>query len=788
MKHHWLPELTATALLVVTAVFQAQAAPIPRLYNTGVDDNGAPLPNATADPHYRLIESADPAYPGPDTFTLEGGWPVAPAGPWIAESAVSRWIAPWARQSTGNAPGSYTFRTTFDLTGFDPAKAKITGKWTSDNSGVDIVLNDVPLGISQPGNFGAFSDFTIESGFVAGVNTLDFLVFNAGDTVNPIGLRVEMIGTVEVAGEPPRIITAPVGGTYIAGDNVSLSVVADGTPPLSYQWKRNGTDVPGANDTTLALDAITVAQGGDYTVVVRNNVSEITSPVAKVTVLEPIPGLFNTGVDNSGFILFDGSEDPHYKLVANPDDPAVTVPVVQDSTVFPIVGGPWVANSDTSVWIGPRFETSAAAGGDYVYELEVDLTGFDPASALIMGFWATDNTATLLVNDAPTAVANAGNFDTLSSFRLEGIFFAGKNRLQFKVNNASAGYTGLRVQGLRGGARRGTVGDAPRIITQPTGGLLLTGESLDLTVVADGARPLNFQWHKNGAVLSGKTEPRLTLANVTRADAGDYSVTVSNFAGTTNSAVATVTVLERVPGVFNTGVDDTGAVLADGAVDPHYKLVVNATNPDSQDAIVHDSLVFPIVAGPWVANTDKSKWIAPLLDSGGASGGDYAYRTTFDLTGFDPATVVLMGNWATDNLGTDIKLNGASTGLQNGNQFASYTAFTLTNGFQAGVNTLEFHLNNADAVTGYTGLRVDNLRIGGLPPGGAVPSLAIQRSGNNVVVSWPVSATGYKLFGSPALGPATAWTEVNLPPTPNGDRLTVTITPTGAQQLYRLQK
>jgi hypothetical protein len=275
---------------------------------------------------------------------------------------------------------------------------------------------------------------------------------------------------------------------------------------------------------------------------------------------------------------------------------------------------------------------------------------------------------------------------------------------------------------------------------------------------------------------------------VTRADAGDYSVTVSNFAGTTNSATATVTVLERVPGVFSTGVDVAGAVLADGSVDPHYKLVINATNPDSQDAIVHDSTVFPIVAGPWVANTDRSKWIAPLLDSGGASGGDYAYRTTFDLTGFDPATAVLLGLWATDNLGTDIKLNGASTGLQNGNQFTAFTPFTITAGFQAGVNTLEFHLNNADAVTGYTGLRVDSLRLGALPAGGAAPSLAIQRSGNNVVVSWPASATGYKLFGSPALGPAAAWTEVNVSPVPAGDRQTVTITPTGAQQFYRLQK
>jgi hypothetical protein len=247
-------------------------------------------------------------------------------------------------------------------------------------------------------------------------------------------------------------------------------------------------------------------------------------------------------------------------------------------------------------------------------------------------------------------------------------------------------------------------------------------------------------------------------------------------------------VLERIPGCFGTGVDAAGVVLADGEVDPHYKLVINATAPASQDAVVHDSTIFPIVTGPWVANTDKSKWIAPLLNSLDSSGGDYAYRTTFNLAGFDPTTVVLMGSWATDNLGTDLKLNGTSTGLQNGTQFAGLTAFTLSAGFQAGVNTLEFHVNNADAVTGYTGLRVENLRAGGMPVSAAAPALAVQRSGSDVVVSWPASATGYKLFGSGTLGAVAAWTEITTAPTPAGDQLTVKVAPTAAQQYYRLQK
>ena len=785
MKLNHLPRrLVAASLLAGVGVCLTSAAPIPKLFNTGVDDTGALLGASTVDPHYQLIDSADPAYPGPDTFTLEPGFPV---GPWLAEGPASRWIAPRARQGTGNEPGNYTFRTTFDLAGFDPTKAKIAGKWSVDNSGLDIVLNGNSLTLANNSGFGGFVDFTIDFGFVNGVNTLDFILNNAGDAVNPAGLRVEMIGTVEVAGEAPRIVTAPVGGTYLVGGDVTLSVVADGTPPLTYQWKLNGADVAGATEATLPITGITAAQGGDYTVLVKNGSGEITSPAAKVIVLEPIPKLFTTGLGDDGILIWDGFNDPHYTLVANPDDPAVTQPIVQDSTVFPIVAGPWIANSFTSVWIGPRVETSAAAGGDYVYEIVVDLTGFDPTTAFIAGTWATDNEADILLNGASTGIHNTGNFDTLSAFRIESGFLSGKNKLQFKVNNASVGYTGLRVDNLYGGAKKGTLGDQPRIVSAPAGATLLTGDSLDLTVLADGAKPLTYQWRRNGSDLSGKTDTQLTLTNVGHADAGDYTVVAANFAGSVTSVVATVTVLDRVPGTFGTGVGATGVVLADGEVDPQYKLTLNTDNSESQDALVQDSTVFPIVGGTWVFNSDQSKWIGPRFETSGAAGGDYTYQTTFDLTGFDPNTVVLLGGWATDNLGTDIKLNGNSTGLLNGTQFGALTPFTITTGFQAGVNTLEFLVNNSDAVAGYTGLRVENLRIGANIAGGTAPKLGVQLSGKDVVVSWPASATGYKLFGTPALGAAT-WSEVTTATTPAGDQLTVKITAPSGQQFYRLQK
>ena len=161
------------------------------LFNTGVDANGASLAGGSVDPHYRLIQSADATFAGPDAIVTSQ----IAEGNWVAQSDTSKWIAPSANQSYPgaspcNAGGTYVYRTTFDLTGYDLATARIIGQWGADNMGAAMRLNGVSLGLTAAG-YAPLTSFTIESGFAAGANTLDFEVFDFGC---PNGLRVEMIG------------------------------------------------------------------------------------------------------------------------------------------------------------------------------------------------------------------------------------------------------------------------------------------------------------------------------------------------------------------------------------------------------------------------------------------------------------------------------------------------------------------------------------------------------------------------------------------------------------------
>jgi hypothetical protein len=707
MKLTW--RIVSRTLVIAFGAIYMEAAVIPKLYNTGVDDTGSPLADSTMDTHYKITDSPDPDAPGPDTFTLTPGFPV---GPWLAEGPNSRWIAPSPTQGTGNAEGNYTYEITFDLTGLDPATAVINGQWATDNDGVDIVINGNSLGLINSAQFVSWTAFTIDSGFIDGKNTLQFVVHNAPDTPNPTGLRVEMTGRATSPTEKPSIITPPPSQTVIAGDIVHFTAEAAGAAPLTYQWNFKGNPITGATGAAYTITSAKTTDTGDYTLTVKNTFGEATSAAATLTVLEPFPGIYNTGVNDSRAVLDDGSPDTHYKLVLNPNDPSTTTPVVEDSTLFPIVAGPWIANSDKSKWIAPMVDTTTAAPGDYTYELDLDLTGYDPATAFIAGSWATDNAGSLFLNGADTGFTSP-NLDSFSTFNITNGFISGMNKLEFRVNNAgtAVGWTGLRVENLRGTATKSTAGQtAPKIVTQPKGGTKVMTDKITLTVVADGTPPLTFQWSHNGVEIPGATSPSYAIAPILPNDSGTYSVKVSNALGSATSDTVQLNVIQPDTGVFNTGVDGSGAPLPVGQFDTHYVLLAN---PDSAHPGI---LPYAIANHPaWVANDEDSQWISPSAARDDVAPGNYQYRLIFEIPAKDVATAAISGSFATDDGSGGIFLNGTQVNNAGGG-FGGLASLDIPagSGFVAGLNTLDFFVNNGGTAANPSGLRVDDMTLTGV--------------------------------------------------------------------------
>jgi hypothetical protein len=83
---------------------------------------------------------------------------------------------------------------------------------------------------------------------------------------------------------PPRILEQPASQLAVAGTNVTLTVAADGTRTLFFQWLKNNAAITAATNATLTLTGVTVSSSGNYSVTVRNTAGSVTSSNAVLTV------------------------------------------------------------------------------------------------------------------------------------------------------------------------------------------------------------------------------------------------------------------------------------------------------------------------------------------------------------------------------------------------------------------------------------------------------------------------------------------------------------------------
>jgi hypothetical protein len=147
------------------------------------------------------------------------------------------------------------------------------------------------------------------------------------------------------------------------------------------------------------------------------------------------------------------------------------------------------------------------------------------------------------------------------------------------------------------------------------------------------------------------------------------------------------------------GISNTGTTAA-GTVDPNWQ-VVSSPDPNYPGPSVYVSSSLP---GDYYPDNSTSKWISMNANANSTMApGVYEYQTTFSLAGLNPSTAVLEGQWASDNEST-IYINGVPTSNTIGAyEYGVLTSFTISSGFDPGVNTLDFYVtNDNDATQGQT--------------------------------------------------------------------------------------
>ena len=186
-------------------------------------DNTGTTPQGTIDPNWTIN--------GGTAYTTHISPTIFPGNFWIPDQATSEWISPqpvYQTFPTADPSGLYDFGTTFNLSGDDPLHTSITFMAAADNLLVGVKLNGVSIG----GFFPPILDFsfgpatTISSGFVGGLNHLDFIVSNfVLATGNPVGIQVQFQSdTVVNQTTAPTPEPAPVGEMLVGSGFVMLAL------------------------------------------------------------------------------------------------------------------------------------------------------------------------------------------------------------------------------------------------------------------------------------------------------------------------------------------------------------------------------------------------------------------------------------------------------------------------------------------------------------------------------------------------------------------------------------
>lgn len=394
---------------------------------------------------------------------------------------------------------------------------------------------------------------------------------------NAAGSATSSAATLTVNPAPPTITTQPANVTVTAGATAAFTVAATGSGTLSYQWKKGGTAITGATSASYTTPVTALADNGaSFTVTVTNAQGAATSNAAVLTV--QAPPVFTTQPVGSTTVTAGAAVTFTAAATGNP------------TPTYQWFKGTTLLTGQTAATLTITSATLADAGSYTVVATNALGTATSNAAVLVVNqtpvFTTQPASQTVIAPASATFTAAASGFPAPTyQWQKGGAAIAGATNATYTIATTSladaATYTCVATNSLGSATSNGavlTVQVPPTITTQPTGTTVTAGASVSFTVVATGTPAPTYQWQKSGVNIAGATSATYTIASTTLADAGAYTVVVTNAAGSVTSAAAALTV--NAPPVITTqpanqsvvvGQSATFSVAATGNPAPTYQ-------------------------------------------------------------------------------------------------------------------------------------------------------------------------------------------------------------------------
>jgi hypothetical protein len=673
------------------------------------------------------------------------------------------------------------------------------------------------------------------------------------------------IGTL--AGLSLFVWKQPQNQFAFVGGGASFVVGAEGAAPLGFQWLKDGQPMPGQTATNLSLSNVQFSNAGSYSLVVSNGFGMITSAVATLTVYQPIQNNLVARWkldDSTGLITTNATPNALTGVLAEfPDDDSQwSFGLIEGALSFS--GTRRVAFEDSPLFHLDSFSVA--------FWIQADALGFDSSviskeSSSICETWGLElrgsgqlnfflfNQSGFIADVQSSVNLDLGNFHHVvlvynRATSRPDIYLDGALVSSTRGTGPATGAAGYDGSPLTLGRRLGScpfgqsftgllddvqlydrnlnsseaaflfhnpgevlnpnVSLPPAITTQPLGQTVLVGSNATFTVAAAGTTPLRYQWRKGDELLGSQTNTVLTLPAARLADAGEYSVIVSNYLGSVTSSIVRLDVVTFGGGAVARWTFDDGTAndvigsmhgtLNGGATISAGRLVLNGT----------DGFVQTAPLGVTVTEKTLAAWVAlSTLDQGGGgvitleqgapgaqfdsivyaerqarrwmAGSDFWRRTT-DVSGPEetspPGVLVHLAIIYRNDNSIAVYRNGRPYG-------APYTQGVLQT-YEAGQGQVLLGRRHTGATLLNGEVDEATLYNRALLPaeieGLFAPRLGIARSANTLTISWPATIPGFILESSAVL-PAASWEEVSGVA---GNSVTISL-PAG-ERFYRLRR
>jgi Immunoglobulin domain len=366
------------------------------------------------------------------------------------------------------------------------------------------------------------------------------------------GLTGAKSGTTPPTSGMATITVQPVSQAVTMGQSATFAVTAGGAAPLTYQWSKNATPIPGATSASFKTPATTSSDNGSlFNVVVSNSLGSVTSGVASLSVTsassaptisaQPASQTVTAGQTATFSVAATGTAPLTYQWQKNSTSvagatsatyitPATTS--ADNSEQYRVV----IANASGSATSNAATLTvlsSASAPEITAQPASQTVTAGQTATFRVTATGTAPLTYQWQKNSASVAGATSATYTTPATTSADN-----SERYRVVITNSSGSATS--------NAATLTVTSSasePSITVQPANETVTAGHTATFSVTATGTAPLSYQWKKNGSSIAGATLQGYTTPVTATSDSGaTFDVVVSNSVASVTSNMATLTV------------------------------------------------------------------------------------------------------------------------------------------------------------------------------------------------------------------------------------------------------